>query len=428
MKENIRTIAIIGANGTIGALTGGLFAQCGFNVYFISRTIEKSRVGMQKAFHQARSEIIGKNIICSDYNEIGSILQKSDWIIECVKEDFLIKKEMYEVVEKYRKKESIVSSMTSSLPLSKLSEGRSDHFKSKFVGFHLFNPPGKLSLCEIAPIKETDKETIEIVSEIAQKNLYRNVVPVCNIPGYAGNRIGFKFFSDITKEMNAYSIEMIDYLLGPYTGRAMAPLATLDLVGIDTHRAIIQSLIENTSEEKKGAFIIPDFIHTLVETGHWGNKTPDKGGFYRRDYNHSKSTLQIKTLTYASCLNDKISFVEQAKHCIREGRYQEAFSGMKKAQGKEADFVRKMLCSYVAYSFSCIGEVTKKEYGIQGINKAMACGFNWAPPTVIMQLFGGKEEIIGYCQEYALSIPDSLQEYSIQAHFIPSDGRFFLAR
>ncbi|OGG26706.1 hypothetical protein A2960_00845 [Candidatus Gottesmanbacteria bacterium RIFCSPLOWO2_01_FULL_39_12b] len=232
---SLKTVAIIGANGTMGAMTGGLFAQCGFRVYFISKTIEKSKIGMQKAFHQAQSEIIGKNIICSGYSEISHILPKCNWIIECVKEDIDVKKATYKVIDTYRKKGSVVSSMTSSLPLPKIIEGTSDDLRRNFIGFHLFNPPNKLTLCEIAPIKDTDKAVVDLVSKIAQKYLFRTVIPVRNVAGYVGNRIGFKFFSDVTKEVPKYGVEMIDYLLGPYIGRAMSPLATLDLIGIDNY-------------------------------------------------------------------------------------------------------------------------------------------------------------------------------------------------
>ena len=138
---------------------------------------------------------------------------------------------------------------------------------------------------------------------------------------------------------------------------------------------------------KSDEFMLPHFINTMVELGRLGNKTPDKGGFYKRKYDKSKTVLNIKSFTYASVSCVKIPFVEQAKQYIREGRYFDAFTEIKKSSEKKADFIRKILCSYVAYSFACVGEVTHKKYGIELIDKAMAYGFNWAPPTLIMQLF-----------------------------------------
>ena len=56
-------------------------------------------------------------------------IQDADWIIEVVVERLDIKQQIFEKVEQYRKKGSIVSSNTSSIPISQLSEGRSAEFK-----------------------------------------------------------------------------------------------------------------------------------------------------------------------------------------------------------------------------------------------------------------------------------------------------------
>ena len=44
---------------------------------------------------------------------------------------------------------------------------------------------------------------------------------------------------------------LVDRLVGPYTGRAMTPLATIDLVGWDIHRAIVDNVYENS--RRRGA-------------------------------------------------------------------------------------------------------------------------------------------------------------------------------
>ena len=65
-------------------------------------------------------------------------INDSDWIIEVVVEKLEIKKQIFEKVEKHRKKGSLVTSNTSSIPISLLSEGRSEDFKKHFCGTHFF--------------------------------------------------------------------------------------------------------------------------------------------------------------------------------------------------------------------------------------------------------------------------------------------------
>ena len=66
MIETIKTVVVLGASGTVGSLSGGLMAQNGLKVYFLSRTQEGSQRGLQKAISQARSEMIARNVICGD--------------------------------------------------------------------------------------------------------------------------------------------------------------------------------------------------------------------------------------------------------------------------------------------------------------------------------------------------------------------------
>ena len=88
-------------------------------------------------------------------------IKDADWIIEVVVERLDIKQQIFEKVEKFRKAGSIVSSNTSSIPISQLSQGRSEEFKKHFCGTHFFNPPRYLRLLEIIPIAETQPELVD---------------------------------------------------------------------------------------------------------------------------------------------------------------------------------------------------------------------------------------------------------------------------
>ena len=102
MNKEIKTVAVLGASGTIGSLSGGILAQNGIQVYFLSRTLEGSQKGLNRAIKQARSEAIAKYITCGDYDTLfDKACSQADWILECVAEDMAVKKQFYEKLDAF---------------------------------------------------------------------------------------------------------------------------------------------------------------------------------------------------------------------------------------------------------------------------------------------------------------------------------------
>lgn len=429
MISAIKNAVVLGSGGTMGSLTGGIIAQNGIKTHFMSRLKEHAECGLKRAIHQARSEAIAENTICGEYKgSLKDALKDADWVVECVTESVQIKQGVYKEIEQHLKPDAVISTTTSSLPLSRLCDGMSEAFKRNFLGVHFYNPPAKILACEIAAQRYTDPEVTRFMSDFLEHNLGRVVIPVQDTSAFAGNRIAFLLFCEITALAEEYGVELIDYLLGPYTGRIMAPLATIDLVGLDIHKAIIENLYEHTNDHMHHTFRVPEYIEKMIENGCLGSKTPDKGGFYKRDSSRNKLAMNPATLNYEPVKRPKVSFVEEAKEMIRTGRYNDAFAIIMESPCAEADVVRKILCTYISYSYSCIGEVTEARYGIDGIDKVMASGYNWAPPSLILTMMGGAERVTGLLRHYGCMVPDALKgpDKPIDLHGDP--GRYFLAR
>jgi 3-hydroxyacyl-CoA dehydrogenase len=427
MAETIKTVAVLGASGTIGSLTGGLMAQNGLKVYFLSRTPEGSQRGLQKAIAQARSEMIARNIVCGDYEHLlKKALGEADWVVEAVAEDINIKRQMHEQVEAFRKPQTIVSSTTSSLPLSALVEGRSKDFKKHFLSTHFYNPPGRMPACEVTGAEDTDPDIVAFMQGFLAKRLRRAVIPVKNVAGFAGNRIAFLLFSRITTLAREFGVEMTDYLIGPYTGRLMPPLATLDLVGLDIHKAIIGSLNANTNDAMHSWLVVPGYINTMIQRNLLGRKAG--GGFYKKLESGKYVFLDPVSCDYIPAIEPHAAFVEKAKYFIRMGMYKEAFETILSAQGREAEVVKDILCAYVAYSYSLVGEVTDSRMGIEGIDKVMSYGFNWAAPSVIVEALGGSRAAAKLLAERKLAIPPALQDDLKSGLRITNSGKYFVAK
>jgi len=427
MANTIRTVAVLGSSGTVGSLTGGVIAQQGIKVYFLSRTLQGAKAGLKKAIAQARAEVISRYVECGDYDHmLEDALHDSDLIIESVTEDLEVKRNIFRMVERYRRPDTIIGSTTSSLPLNAIAEGRSDSFKKNFLSTHFYNPPGKMLACEIAGTEWTSPEIYNFMARFLEKRLQRKIVHVNNSPAFAGNRIAFLLFNRITSFVEEYGTEMIDYLIGSYTGRLMPPLATIDLVGLDIHKAIVRSLQEYTNDHFHDTLILPDYIDKMIEAGFIGNKAG--GGFYKKEESGKRLYYDPETDEYIPAIEPHVVFVEKAKRLIHLGMYEEAFGVIKTAKGTEAEIVREILCTYVAYSYALVGEVTDPSQGIEGIDKVMCYGFNWAPPSTIVKMIGGNEEMIRLLQESGIAVPESLSEQTALSGNISNAGKYFIAR
>ncbi|MEI8255360.1 MAG: 3-hydroxyacyl-CoA dehydrogenase family protein, partial [Deltaproteobacteria bacterium] len=258
-----------------------------------------------------------------------------------------------------------------------------------------------------------------------------------DLPAFAGNRVGFKLLNECAILAEKHGVELIDYLIGPYTGRAMAPLATIDLVGWDVHHAIVENVHEHTRDEAHATFAMPAYMTRLMNEGHLGNKTPGEGGFYRRmvDGNGAKyvSVLDPATCDYseqASSGRLRVGFVEEMKALHAVGRYREAMTLLLHAEGAEADLARHVILGYVSYGLHRVGpgEVVPTTTGVDMI---MGYGFNWAPPAVLVDLWG-KRATVDALVRAGLPVPAVLSALAGGARLstIPaaSIGRFFFGK
>jgi len=280
--------------------------------------------------------------------------------------------------------------------------------------------------CEVTGIEDTDPDTVNFMKQFLEKRLRRVVIPVKNTVAFAGNRIAFVLFSRITSLAGEFGVEMMDYLIGPYTGRLMPPLATLDLVGLDIHKAIVNSLSNYTNDSMHHWLAVPDYIYAMIQKNLLGNKTA--GGFYKKLESGKFVFLDPADCDYVPAIEPHVAFVEKAKHFTRMGMYKEAFDVILNAQGKEADIVRDILAAYVVYSYSLVGEVTDIASGIEGIDEVMAYGFHWTPPSVIVQALGGADAAAQLIGTKGLTVPDALRK-NLKSHFnIINSGKYFVAK
>jgi len=199
---------------------------------------------------------------------------------------------------------------------------------------------------------------------------------------------------------------LIDRLIGPYTGRAMPPLATIDLVGWDVHRAIVDNVCDKVQDEAIATYRLPHYMQGLIERGVLGSKSG--GGFFKRAEDRSRLVLDINSGEYRPASEIKLPdlpFIADIVFLHSIGEYRKGMELFLQAPGDEAALARKVIAGYISYAFCRVGEATET---IAGIDRIMAAGFNWAPPSILVDLIGLRQTI-ELMEQTGVVVPKVLQ-------------------
>lgn len=397
----INKVVVIGGSGTVGRAVSAIFASFGnAKVYMVGRDKEKLEKARHSAALSVRALTVADNLIIKTFDELDECIKKADFVFESVSEDFEIKKKMHEKINKFLKKGAITATGSSGLSIDDLAECYDDSKKESFLGVHFFNPPYNLPLCEIIPSKynSNNKKIIGELREYLEDVLLRNVVIVKNEPAFLGNRIGFMFLNEALQYADKYKerggIDYIDSVLGCYTGRSMRPLETIDFVGLDVHKAIVDNVRENSKQDDKDSFVLPEFFNEIVSEGNLGAKTGC--GLYKR-VDDDKLVYDIQSKDYRDVVKYDFSYQKELIDDLSSGKYIEGFNCIKNDKSLESEICLTFLLKYIIYSVEITKEICDD---ISFCDDAMADGFNWLPPLAMIDILGGVEETCKLCKKY----------------------------
>lgn len=406
---DVKTVTVIGANGTMGRNVSAIFAAFGNSkVYLVSRDLKKSQEAKEKAYQSVRAESVKNKMFPVDYSMLEQCVAESDIVFESSLENWKVKSAITKMVADAafrnieRCRDTIFCTGTSGLSITGLAELYPEELRSNYIGMHFFNPPYTMVLCEMTPTQYTDRTIFEAAIAYCREVLYRTVVEVKDSPAFLGNRIGFQFINEAMQYAEKYKynggIDYIDAILGRFTGRNMAPLVTSNFVGLDVHMAIVDNIYNNTMDFAHDTFILPEFVQKLIAEGNLGRKTG--AGLYRTLIHDSGAKIRqvydIESGTYRDVMKYTFPFEEAMLDSLKEGDYERAMSVLKTNRSLEAEICLYFLLKYVLYSLRATELVG---YDIHSADDVMATGFNWCPPLAMIQALGGVEVFEGLCRE-----------------------------
>lgn len=401
MKRPIKKVAVLGS-GIMGSRIACHFANIGVDVLLLdiapneltedetSRGLAldhpavKNRIvntSLQTALKGKPSPLYNKKraslISTGNFDDDLAKIKDCDWVLEAIVEKLDIKKTLFDKVEKFRAKGTLITSNTSGIPIHLMLEGRSEDFQKHFCGTHFFNPPRYLRLLEIIPTDKTDKEVVDFFMHYGDVYLGKETVLCKDTPAFIANRIGvYSMMSGMhAVEKTSLSVGELDKLTGPVIGRAKsATFRTSDLVGLDTTVNVSNNLFAGLpKDESKENFKLPRVVQELYDRKWLGDKT--KQGFYKKTVTPEGKKeileLDLSTFEYGPKKKSKIEFLEKTKDVedLKE-RLKIAIA----EKGEVGDFYRSTFFDLFKYCTFRIPEIADELYRI---DQAVSAGFAW---------------------------------------------------
>jgi len=228
------------------------------------------------------SSVESNQLLCNIHftTSLADCIKGTDFIIEAVPENLLIKQGLYQLVEAIIPIDIPIASNTSGIPTSSLSSEML--YPERFIITHFWNPAHLIPLVEVVPGKVTSKETVEKTVKLLERLGKKAILVKKEVPGFIGNRLQFALFREAQYLLSegVASKEDIDLSVTHSIGRRLpitGPLMSADFTGLDVAHAISEYLYEDLCNHTKPG---PSITH-FIENNQLGVKSGQ--GFYQWD-------------------------------------------------------------------------------------------------------------------------------------------------
>ncbi len=289
-----RKTADAGPVGLIGlGLMGQGIASCllayGFRVIAYNRTASRAKASIDHVSAALR-EMVKRGLRTPaqvrgwrDRYELAESVGKlapCSFVVETVKEDVELKRRIYDELEAAVKAGTVISSNTSSIPITLLQEGR--RRPERFIGMHWGEPVQVMRYLEIIPGQATAPRAVRLAREIGIACGKDPTVLNTDIRGFLSNRMMYAMLREAFHlvEHGIASLEDVDRSFRNDIGwwaTIAGPFRWMDLTGIPAYGTVMEGLMPELCNDSE----VPQLMKDVVGRGSLG--ISNCKGFYKYD-------------------------------------------------------------------------------------------------------------------------------------------------
>ncbi|MEO6085659.1 MAG: 3-hydroxybutyryl-CoA dehydrogenase [Umezawaea sp.] len=277
--SDIQRVGVVGS-GLMGSGIAEVCARAGLDVLIAEVSPDateaaKTRIATSlgrgvrsgKLSEQDRDAALGRMRFTTDIADFAD----RNLVVEAVAEQEQVKTDVFTALDKVvEDPDAIFASNTSSIPIMKLgmATSRPEHV----IGVHFFNPVPVLKLVELVPSLLTGQETQDRAREFVTTVLGKEVIRSQDRAGFVVNALLIPYLLSSIRmlESGFASAEDIDSGMVLGCAHPMGPLRLADLIGLDTTKAIAESMYD---EFKEPLYSPPPLLLRMVDAGLLGKKS-----------------------------------------------------------------------------------------------------------------------------------------------------------
>jgi 3-hydroxybutyryl-CoA dehydrogenase len=273
----MKKIGVVGC-GLMGAGIAEVCARAGLEVVVAESSgaaVAGGQARLEKSLTRAQergkidsaAEVLERIRVVEGLKELAD----RDLVVEAILENEAAKIALFRELDSIvTSPDAVLASNTSSIPIMKLGVATSR--PSHVLGVHFFNPVPVLSLVELVPSLLTADATTERARTFVEKTLGKHAIDCQDRAGFVVNALLIPFVLSAIRMLESGFATADDIDEGLVRGAAhpQGPLALADLIGLDTVKAVAESLYD---EFKEPLYSAPPLLARMVDAGLLGRKT-----------------------------------------------------------------------------------------------------------------------------------------------------------
>jgi 3-hydroxybutyryl-CoA dehydrogenase len=266
--SEIQTVAVIGA-GIMGRGIAHVAALGGYRTILedllpasLRRAEDEIRANLEKAVELGKvppAEATAALARLEFASNLEDAAREADLVIEAVPEEFESKEEIFRLLDRFCRPNTVLATNTSSLSVTEIAAVTER--PEKIVGMHFFNPVHKMKLIEIIRAARTDDETLATAVEVGRR-MGKETVVINEAPGFITSRINAMIGNEAFYMLEAgiASAADIDKALKLGLNHPMGPFEMVDLVGLDTRLSILKYLHSTLGEKFRPCPLMEKYV------------------------------------------------------------------------------------------------------------------------------------------------------------------------